>query len=217
MRPGIRGERRMRVAEPTVERLVQYHRLLEQLHEEGRKVVSSQEIGEMLSLKASQVRKDLSYFGEIGKRGVGYHVDRLHEHISEILSPPRRWKIGLVGAGKLGAALLGYRGFCSDKFCIEAVFDVDHAKVGREVGGIPCHHVDDIAEVLQEKKLEVLILTIPAMAAQAVVDKAMAAGTVKGILSFAPTTLVVPDGVLVYGVDISVELEKLLFYMKHEG
>lgn len=180
-------------------------------------MVSSQEIGEMLGLKASQVRKDLSYFGEIGKRGVGYHVDRLYEHISEILSPPRRWRIGLVGAGKLGTALLGYRGFCSDKFCIEAIFDVDASKVGQEVGGIPCYHVDDIAEILAEKKLEVLILTIPAMAAQAVVDKAVVADTVRGILSFAPTTLVVPEGVLVYGVDISVELEKLLFYMKHEG
>lgn len=205
----------MKVAEPTVERLVQYCRLLEQLHEEGRRVVSSQEIGEMLGLKASQVRKDLSYFGEIGKRGVGYHVDRLFGHIQGILSPPHHWSIGLVGAGRLGEALLGYKAFRSDKFTIEAIFDIDPDKVGSKVAGIPCFHSDALPEVLVEKNIEVLILTIPAATAQAVVDLAAKAGTLKGILTFAPTTLVAPEGVLIYGVDISVELEKLLFYLKH--
>ncbi len=207
----------MKVAEPTVERLVQYCRLLEHLHEEGRRVVSSQEIGEMLGLKASQVRKDLSYFGEIGKRGVGYHVDRLFEHIRSILSPPRHWKIALVGAGRLGEALLGYKAFRSDKFSIEAIFDIDRDKIGSTVAGIPCYHPDSLPEILKEKAIEVLILTIPASAAQAVVDLAAKAGTLKGVLSFAPTTLVAPEGVLIYGVDISVELEKLLFYLKHSG
>lgn len=205
----------MKVAEPTVERLVQYCRLLEQLHEEGRRVVSSQEIGEMLGLKASQVRKDLSYFGEIGKRGVGYHVDRLFDHIQGILSPPHHWSIGLVGAGRLGEALLGYKAFKSDKFSVEAVFDIDPEKVGSTVSGIPCYHSDSLPKILMEKNIEVLILTIPAPSAQSVVDLAAKAGTLKGILTFAPTTLVAPDGVLIYGVDISVELEKLLFYLKH--
>jgi len=115
----------MKVAEPTVERLVQYYRLLEQLHEEGRKVVSSQDIGEILAFKASQVRKDLSYFGEIGKRGVGYHVDKLFEHIRAILSSPRVWRMALVGVGHLGEALLGYNALRSEKFGICALFDVD--------------------------------------------------------------------------------------------
>ena len=204
----------MKVAEPTIERLVQYYRLLTQLKEEGRRVISSQEIGELLGLKASQVRKDLSYFGEIGKRGVGYHVDRLHDHVSKILSHPNVWRIGLVGVGRLGEALLGHKSLRSDKFGIEAVFDVDPNKVGKMIEGVPCFHVDDMPKILREKKIEIIILTVPAQAAQQAVDKAVASGVVRGILSFATAPLVVPPDVLVYGVDIAAELEKLLFYLK---
>jgi len=204
----------MKVAEPTVERLVQYYRLLEQLHEEGRKVVSSQDIGEILAFKASQVRKDLSYFGEIGKRGVGYHVDKLFEHIRSILSSPRVWRMALVGVGHLGEALLGYNALRSDKFGICALFDVDPEKVGKEIGGIPCFHVETMTDVLREQNVEVVILTVPAHVAQSCVDKIAKSETVKGILTFAPIPVVVPDRILVYSVDISVELEKLLFYLK---
>jgi len=204
----------MKVAEPTIERLVQYYRLLTQLKEEGRRVVSSQEIGEMLGLKASQVRKDLSYFGEIGKRGVGYHVDRLHQHLSQILSHPNVWKIGLVGVGRLGEALLGHKSLRSEKFGIEAAFDVDPEKVGKTIEGVPCYHVDEMPEILKENNIEIIILTVPAGAAQHAVDKAVASGVVKGILSFATAPVIVPHGVLVYSVDIAAELEKLLFYLK---
>ncbi|MDO9508160.1 MAG: redox-sensing transcriptional repressor Rex [Thermovirgaceae bacterium] len=204
----------MRIAEPTVERLVLYYRLLMQLHNEERRVVSSQEIGELLGLKASQVRKDLSYFGEIGKRGVGYHVERLYQHISGILSPNRLWKIALVGVGRLGEALLGHKALRSEKFRIEALFDNDKTKTGTEICGIPCYDSDDMTRVMKEKGIEVMILTVPANAAQSSVDKAVAAGTLKGILTFATSAISVPDDVLVYRVDISVELEKLLFFLK---
>ncbi len=204
----------MRIAEPTVERLVLYYRLLLQLHNEERRVVSSQEIGEMLGLKASQVRKDLSYFGEIGKRGVGYHVERLYQHISEILSPKRLWKIALVGVGRLGEALLGHKALRSEKFRLEALFDNDPSKIGTEICGIPCYDSDKMTDIIREKDIEVVILTVPAGAAQISADRAVAAGTVKGILSFATTSVSVPDDVLVYRVDISVELEKLLFFLK---
>ncbi len=204
----------MRIAEPTVERLVLYYRLLTQLHNEERRVVSSQEIGEMLGLKASQVRKDLSYFGEIGKRGVGYHVERLYQHISEILSPKRLWKIALVGVGRLGEALLGHKALRSEKFRLEALFDNDPSKIGTEICGIPCYDSDKMTDIIREKDIEVVILTVPAGAAQISADRAVAAGTVKGILSFATTSVSVPDDVLVYRVDISVELEKLLFFLK---
>ncbi|NLH95664.1 MAG: redox-sensing transcriptional repressor Rex [Synergistaceae bacterium] len=204
----------MKVAEPTIERLVQYYRLLELLHEEGRRVVSSQEIGEMLSLKASQVRKDLSYFGEIGKRGVGYHVEKLYEHIKSILSTPRLWRIALVGVGRLGEALLGHKAFQSSKFKVLALFDVDPGKVGRSIMGIPCYPIEKITDVLREQQVEILILTVPAAAAQGCVDRAVAAGTIRGILSFAQTAVIVPKSVLVYHVDIATELEKLLFFLK---
>jgi redox-sensing transcriptional repressor len=204
----------MRVAEPTIERLVQYYRLLELLHEEGRRVVSSQEMGEMLSLKASQVRKDLSYFGEIGKRGVGYHVERLYEHIKGILATPRLWRIALVGVGRLGEALLGHKAFQSSKFKILALFDSDPEKIGRTVMGIPCHSVDRMTEIIRDEQVEILILTVPAAAAQGCVDRAVASGTIRGVLSFAQTAVIVPKSVLVYHVDIATELEKLLFFLK---
>ena len=204
----------MRIAEPTVERLVQYHRLLEQLSSEGRKVVSSQEIGQMLSLKASQVRKDLSYFGEIGKRGVGYHVDRLFAHVSEILASPKKWPIALVGVGRLGEALLGHRAFRSEKFDIQALFDIAPEKIGTKIMGIPCYHMDSAADVIRKMGIQVIILTVPSSVAQSCVDNLTSVGGVRGILNFSPVSIVTPPDVLVYSVDISVELEKLLFYLK---
>jgi len=206
----------MRIAEPTVERLVQYYRLLERLYLEGQKVVSSQEMGEALALKASQVRKDLSYFGEIGKRGVGYHVEKLFKHIDGILSPPRKWKLGLIGVGHLGSALLGYGALHNDKTEIIALFDNDKDKVGQVLFGIECYHIDEAPRILCEKGIEVVILTVPSGSAQSCMDSAVKSGCIKGVLNFSPTSVVVPENILVASVDISVELEKLLFFLKEK-
>ena len=204
----------MKVAEPTVERLIQYYRLLIQMKEEERKVVSSLQIGEILWIKASQVRKDLSYFGEIGKRGVGYHVNRLCLHIENILASPKVWKVALAGVGNLGTALMGHAAFQSYKFEVDALFDVDPEKVWHEIMGVRCWHVDEIAKVMEERGIEVLILAVPASAAQNCVDKAVLSSSLKGILAFTPATVVVPEKILFYRVDIFVELEKLLFFLK---
>ncbi len=204
----------MKVAEPTVERLIQYYRLLIQMKEEERKVVSSLQIGEILGIKASQVRKDLSYFGEIGKRGVGYHVNRLCLHIENILASPKVWKVALAGVGNLGTALMGHAAFQSYKFDVDALFDVDPEKVGQEIMGVKCWHVDEIAKVMEERDIEVLILAVPASAAQNCVDKAVLSPSLKGILAFTPATVVVPEKILFYRVDIFVALEKLLFFLK---
>jgi redox-sensing transcriptional repressor len=204
----------MKVAEPTVERLIQYYRLLIQMKEEERKVVSSLQIGEILGIKASQVRKDLSYFGEIGKRGVGYHVNRLCLHIENILASPKVWKVALAGVGNLGTALMGHAAFQSYKFDVDALFDVDPEKVGQKIMGVYCWHVEDIAKVIEERGIEVLILAVPASAAQHCVDMAVISPSLKGILAFTPATVVVPEKILFYRVDIFVELEKLLFFLK---
>ncbi|NLD04976.1 MAG: redox-sensing transcriptional repressor Rex [Synergistaceae bacterium] len=204
----------MRIAEPTVERLIQYYRLLIQMKEEERKVVSSLQIGEILGIKASQVRKDLSYFGEIGKRGVGYHVNRLCLHIENILASPKVWNVALAGVGNLGTALMAHAAFQSYKFEVDALFDVDPEKVGQEIMGVHCWHVDDIAKVMEERGIEVLILAVPASAAQNCVDKAVLSPSLKGILAFTPATVVAPEKILFYRVDIFVELEKLLFFLK---
>lgn len=204
----------MRIAEPTVERLVQYIRFLERCRESGKRVVSSQEIGDALGIKASQVRKDLSYFGEIGKRGVGYNVEKLYQHLNSIFAPPKTWKIAMIGVGNLGEALLGYKAFESEKFRIVALFDIDPSKIGRKIHGIHCYDVEEMSKVLNEEGVEVLIITTPASAAQDVVDRATSSAPIKGILNFAPTALVVPEHVILYNVDIFIELEKLLFYIK---
>jgi redox-sensing transcriptional repressor len=206
----------MKVAEPTVERLIQYHRLLLMMKDEGLKIVSSLQMGEMLGIKASQVRKDLSYFGEIGKRGVGYHVGRLYTHIDNILASPRVWKVALAGVGNLGTALMGHAAFQSYKFKVEALFDIDPKKVGTEIMGVHCWHVDEMAKVMEERGIEVLILAVPEKAAQNCVDKAVTSSSLKGILTFTPASVVVPEGILFYRVDVFVELEKLLFFLKEK-
>lgn len=204
----------MRIAEPTVERLIQYHRLLLSMKQEYVTVVSSKQIGDILGIKASQVRKDLSYFGEIGKRGVGYKVERLCEHIEEILSSPKVWKVAIVGIGNLGMALMGHSLFQSYKFKVEALFDIDPAKVGRGIMDIHCWHIDEIGKIMKEKEIEVMILAVPASEAQECIDKALKSNTLKGVLSFTHAPVNLPKSVLLYVVDVFVELEKLLFFLK---
>lgn len=171
----------------------------------------------MLGIKASQVRKDLSYFGEIGKRGVGYHVNRLCSHIENILASPKVWRIAMAGVGNLGMALMGHTAFESYKFEVKALFDVDPAKVGKEIMGVRCYSADDMAEIIDREKIEALILAVPASVAQSTVDKAIQSGSLKGVLAFTPATVVVPDRILFYRVDIFVELEKLLFFLKESN
>lgn len=206
----------MKIAEQTVERLVRYKRLLKRLDLNGVKIVSSKEMGDMLGFKASQVRKDLSYFGEIGKRGVGYDVSRLFAHISEILSPPRKWRLGLAGLGRLGGALMEHGSFTSDRYDVVALFDVSEDKIGREFFGRTCFAVSEMAEKLKEMDIDVLVLTVPEETAQSCVDMAVASGSIKGILNFSTSSISVPCGVEVCSVDISIEMEKLLFYLKHD-
>lgn len=205
----------MKIAEPTVERLVQYHRLLETLRSEGHTLISSSQIGETLGLKASQVRKDLSYFGEIGRRGVGYSVGKLSDHIMGILSSPCVWRVALAGVGNLGAAILANASFRSAKMSFEALFDVDASKVGREIMGVRCWHIDDMPRVMRELSIEVLIVAVPAGGAQQCVDLAVQSGTLRGVLALTQGTLALPDGVIAVRADIMAEMEKLLFFLKH--
>ncbi|BDF77759.1 redox-sensing transcriptional repressor Rex [Pyramidobacter piscolens] len=203
-----------RITDPTVGRLVAYRRLLMRLVDDGVPVVSSKEIGEMLRLKSSQVRKDLSYLGEFGKRGVGYDVSRLLEDLAGILAPFEVWRIGLVGIGRLGEALLNHRSFLSENYEVTAVFDSNPDKVGRSYAGKLCYHIDDLPRVIVEKDISVLILTVPQQAAQAVLDAAAGTGKIEGVLNFSAAVLQAPPGVQVKDVDIFIELEKLLFKLK---
>ena len=202
------------ITDPTVGRLVTYRRLLMRLVDEGVPVVSSKEIGEMLRLKPSQVRKDLSYLGEFGKRGVGYDVSRLLDDLAGILAPFEMWHIGLVGIGRLGEALLNHRSFLSENYEVTAVFDSNPAKIGQSYKGKMCYDIADLPRVIEEKDISVLILTVPASAAQNVLDAAVKTGRIDGVLNFSAAVLTAPPEVQIRDVDIFVELEKLLFRLK---
>jgi redox-sensing transcriptional repressor len=204
----------MKVAELTIERLVQYHRLLETLKEEGYRVVSIQQIGVLLCIKASQVGKDRSYFGVICNRGVGYHVERLCDHIAKILASPKIWRIALAGVGNMGTALLSNPVFHSQKIRFEALFDIDPGKIGRDISGIHCWNYTEIPSVMADKGIEILILAVPARAAQICVDLAISSKVLRGVLALTQGSLVVPDEIFVVRVDIMAELEKLLFFLK---
>lgn len=202
------------ITDPTVGRLVAYRRLLMRLADDGVPVVSSREIGEILRLKSSQVRKDLACLGELGRRGVGYDVRRLLEDLAGILAPFEMRRIGLVGIGRLGEALLNHRSFLSENYEVAAIFDSDSDKVGRSYAGKLCWHINDMPRVIAEKNITVLILTVPQHAAQAVLDVAAGTGKIEGVLNFSAAILQAPSGVQIKDVDIFIELEKLLFKLK---
>ncbi len=207
-----------RVAEPTVERLIQYLRVVEAFKKEGRYLVSSQEIADAMGIKATQVRKDLSFFGEVGKRGVGYNVSKLIDHLRYILFPSKEQKLAIVGAGKLGGALASYSGFEEDKgiYRVVALFDNDPQKIGDEIGGIKIYDIKDFHDIAEELDVRIVILTVPASVTQEVVDHILSTGRINGILNFSPVTPIVPKEVVLYNVDITTELKKVLFYVRQK-
>lgn len=202
------------ITDRTVGRLVAYRRLLQQMQAQDVTLLSSKLMGEMLGIKSSQVRKDLSYLGEFGKRGVGYDVERLLSDLTAILAPFERWRIGLIGLGRLGEALLEHGAFRSDEYEIVATFDIADDKVGHSFSGRPCFHSDVLVERIQVMNIGVLMVTVPPSVAQSLVDVALTTGMIQGILNFSPVSLSVPEKVELIDVDISVELEKLLFRLK---
>jgi len=201
-----------RVPEQTINRLPIYLRCLVQAASLNMPVINSLGLAQMAGTNAAQVRKDLSYLGELGTRGIGYDVEALIAHISGELGLTASRRVAIVGFGRLGGSLLGYSGFSERGFDIVAVFDADPAKIGTSVGGVRVRSIDELESGLAEEAIEIVLLTTPADVAQAVADRVVAAG-VCAILNFAPVTLDVPDGVKVRPVDLSVELQVLSFHL----
>jgi redox-sensing transcriptional repressor len=215
----VKVDRRVKIPQTTVRRLSVYYRVLKALEREsgdGNQTVSSEDIAALAGSNAAQVRRDLTYFGQFGKRGVGYKVSELKAYLAEILGIDREWPIALVGVGNLGSALLAYRGLPEQGFRICAAFDRDPAKIGRRVGEVEIYDAAEIVKVVQEKKISMAIITVPAHAAQEVADR-LVEGGVKGILNFAPVQLIVPDGVTVSNVDLAIEMEGLSYALTHGG
>jgi redox-sensing transcriptional repressor len=193
-----------------VNRLSLYLRELQHLVEEGTQTTSSSQLGERLGFSDAQVRKDLAHFGNFGHPGIGYRCDELIGEIRRILGTDRKWSVALVGVGNLGRALLGYRGFESQGFSLAAAFDSDPAKVGTQVEGVEILSIDQLPQIVAERRIELGLVAVPAPFAQAAADLLVAAG-VGGIVNFAPVTLALPEGVSQVGVDLARELEQVAF------
>lgn len=196
-----------KISESTVSRLSHYYRVLEEVAGEGGKVISSQLLAEREGITSAQVRKDLSYFGSFGRRGLGYSVEHLRGQIRAILGLDRRWRVAIVGAGHIGSALIAYRGFSAQGFDVVAVFDIDPQQVGRTDGGLTVRHASQLSA---EDAIDIGVIATPVRAAQEVADALVAVG-VRGILNFAPRKLRAPEGVWVRTVDMTTEFESLSF------
>jgi redox-sensing transcriptional repressor len=205
-----------RISDSTVRRLSVYLRLLRELTEEGREIVSSRELAERSGTTSAQVRKDLSLFGSFGKRGRGYTVAELEASLRRILGLGRRWHVGLVGVGKIGSALLGYEDLTRRGFDIVAAFDNDPDKVGRTVFGVEVTAMAELEPVVRERDVEMAIVATPPEAAQEVTERLVEAG-VSGLLNFAPVKLDTQDGVAVRSMDVALEMEGLSFALSFDG
>lgn len=204
-----------RVPEVVIKRLPAYLRVLENLDAMANPIVSSQELGRLAGVSPGQVRKDLTIFGVFGKQGVGYRTAALRAELRRILHLDQPILVGLVGAGHLGQAVTRYdqerdRGHAGGTHLV-AVFDKDPRKIGTRIGALAVRNVAELEEAIEALGIKVIIVAVPASEAQAVVDRAVAAG-VRAFLNFAPVSLRVPPGVALNTVDVGLELEALAYY-----
>ncbi|MED5199778.1 MAG: redox-sensing transcriptional repressor Rex [Gemmatimonadota bacterium] len=204
-----------KISESAVRRLSLYLRILEDLERKGQNTVSSEEMSGRSATTAAQVRKDLSLFGSFGKRGLGYAVTELSERLKKILGLDRRWRVALVGAGRIGSALVEYSGFAERGYDVVAIFDSDASKVGGKWGGLCVRDISEFEAVSNDESVEMVILAIPVEAVPSVMEHVEKAG-IRGILNFAPTKLNVPLGIAVKDVNMVMELEALSFAFRQE-
>ncbi|MBG9984563.1 redox-sensing transcriptional repressor Rex [Aerococcaceae bacterium DSM 111022] len=196
----------------TALRLPIYHRYLRFLQNAGKKRISSTELSEAVKVDSATIRRDFSYFGALGKRGYGYDVDYLTEFFAKILNQDRLTTVGLIGVGNLGAALLNYNFRKNHNIRIGAAFDIDPELVGTVFVGVPVYSIDDLEQQIKDQQIEVIILTVPEQFADDIVDRLVEAG-IKGILNFTPLRFDVPNDVLVQNVDLTNELQTLIYFI----
>jgi redox-sensing transcriptional repressor len=199
-----------RIADSTIRRLSLYLRFLEEFEERGLTTISSDELAARGGTTSAQVRKDLSFFGSFGKRGLGYSVPELSSRLRKILGLEREWRVIIIGAGKIGAALAQYNGFAQRGFRITAIYDNDPQKIGRKVDGLTIRPIECLPTDAESADAEIAVIAVPANAAQATADLVVEAG-IQAIMSFAPRRLTVPDDVAVKMVNMAMELEGLTF------
>jgi len=205
---------RENIPENAAVRLCLYLRHLRKMKKD--KVVSSEELAEFIRTSGARVRKDLSFFGQFGTTGKGYVVGELEETISKILGLDQVWTIALVGAGKLGMALLEYPGFKESGFHIRIAFDVDQSKIGKKLVGVPVCHPYQMPKKIRQQEINMGLIAVPAEAAQESADLLIISG-IKAILNFASATLIVPSYVKLMQVDLTSQLEIMAYFLSHTG
>ena len=196
-----------------VGRLPLYLRTLQLMSQEGRRVTSSQELGERLGISAAQIRKDLSQFGEFGKQGTGYTIDYLTDQLRQILHVYKVWDVAVVGIGDVGHALARYQGFKNRGFRIVLLFDNDPHKVGTHVGEYTVHDIVDLVKMVRDEGIQIAMLSVPVDHAQSVTNLLVEAG-VKSILNYAPINITVPSHVHVQYIDPVLHLQRMTYYLE---
>ncbi|SFP30276.1 redox-sensing transcriptional repressor Rex [Salibacterium halotolerans] len=203
-----------KIPQATAKRLPLYYRFLENLHTSGKQRVSSTELSDAVKVDSATIRRDFSYFGALGKKGYGYNVQYLLSFFRKTLDQDEVTKVFLVGVGNLGTALLKYNFSKSDNTQIVSAFDVNEALIGQDISGVEIYDMKDLPEVKKKRDASIAILTVPAPAAQETAEQLVDAG-ITGILNFTPARLTVPETVRVHHIDLSVELQTLVYFLKN--
>jgi len=201
----------LKIPPSSIPRITLYYRVLLSLKDAS--VVSSQELAGLTECSAAQIRKDLAYFGQFGTPGKGYNTEVLKNELKRILGIDRDWDVALVGVGNLGAALLAYKGFKSQGFNIKCAFDNDTKKIGKVKQGLRIKDIKGLKTAIKSKRIDISIVAVPQEAAQEVIDRLVSSG-IKAILNFAPIRPKVPEGVEVLDIDLSMELERLTYFLR---
>ncbi|MEI4832571.1 MULTISPECIES: redox-sensing transcriptional repressor Rex [Bacillus] len=202
-----------KIPQATAKRLPLYYRFIQNLSLSGKQRVSSAELSEAVKVDSATIRRDFSYFGALGKKGYGYNVNYLLSFFRETLDQDDVTRVALIGVGNLGTAFLHYNFTKNNNTKIEMAFDVDEEKVGKEIGGIPVYHLDELEEKLSDD-IKVAILTVPASVAQAVADR-LSHTSIQGVLNFTPARLNIVEHIRIHHIDLAVELQTLVYFLKN--
>ena len=200
------------IPEVVVSRLPMYVRGLAELHQDGIDFINSQDLGHRFGMSPDQIRKDLSYFGKFGRQGRGYNVALLLSELRQILGLDRQWCMAIVGVGRLGRAIMDYRGFVPRGFKIVAAFDKERTVIGKSVSGIVIQDMAELETAVREKKVDIAVVAVPSTEAQEVIDKLVRSG-IKSILNYAPVYAYVPEDVRLEAIDPVLALQGMTYYL----
>lgn len=204
--------KKSKIPQATAKRLPIYYRYLNNLNQQGKKRVSSKELSEAIKVDSATIRRDFSYFGALGKKGYGYNVEYLLGFFRSTLDQHEVTNVALIGVGNLGTAFLNYNFTKNNSIQIKMAFDSAEEKIGKEIGGIPVYGIEELKEKLGD--IKVAILTVPVSEADLITGKLVEMG-IEGILNFTPVRITVPDRIRVHNIDLTVELQALVYFLKH--